>query len=56
MICEHCGQKLELGRVRKNPNPKRESEKAADDERHCGFCKMNFTCCSQGLHGRVRPS
>ncbi len=53
-MCEHCGQKLEIGRVREKPDGKNKGLREADDARHCGFCKMNFPCCAKGLHGVVR--
>jgi hypothetical protein len=50
-MCEHCGQKLEPGKLRTAPG--KSGLQAKDDTRHCGFCKFNFACCMQGLHGEV---
>ena len=51
-MCEHCGQPLEVGRLRTKPDVKTLVQ-AKDTKRHCGFCRMNFSCCLQGLHGEV---
>lgn len=49
--CEHCGQPLQIGKMRHRsdyPN-----QKSTDNTRFCGFCRLNYACCGQGLHGEV---
>lgn len=50
-LCEHCNQPLEPGRERAKPEFPKQVMK--DNTRFCGWCRMHFNCCQQGLHGEV---